>query len=132
MIDGLFRAAYTTMAEKVWAESPQTHVITHGYAHAIPDGRAVINLPLGFHFVGSAKPAFCKKDILDMTVATGIVVNPTNCSAEATETTLTSTLGATQSLSSPFQVSNCSALKFKPMFAAKTSGKTSKQVGCEH
>jgi len=59
----------------------------------------------------------------------GYLLNPTNCSAEATETTLTSTLGATQSLSSPFQVSNCSALKFKPVFASKTSAKTSKQIG---
>ncbi len=59
----------------------------------------------------------------------GYLLNPTNCSAEATETTLTSTLGATQSLSSPFQVSNCSALKFKPTFASKAGGKTSKATG---
>jgi hypothetical protein len=55
--------------------------------------------------------------------------NPTNCSAFATETTLTSTFGATQSLSSPFQVSNCSALAFKPKFGAASEGKTSKANG---
>jgi len=59
----------------------------------------------------------------------GYLLNPTNCSAEATETTLTSTFGATDTLSSPFQVSNCSALKFKPTFAAKAGGKTSKAGG---
>ena len=44
----------------------------------------------------------------------------------ATESTLTSTFGATQNVSSPFQVSNCGALAFKPSFKASTSAKTSK------
>ena len=48
--------------------------------------------------------------------------NPTNCSALATESTLTSTFGATQSLSSPFQVGDCNALAFKPSYSASTSG----------
>jgi hypothetical protein len=55
--------------------------------------------------------------------------NPTNCGALATEYTLTSTFGATQSLSSPFQVGNCSSLAFKPSFKATTSGKASKANG---
>jgi hypothetical protein len=55
--------------------------------------------------------------------------NPTNCSAFATETTLTSTFGATQSLANPFQVNNCSALAFKPKFGAASEGKTSKAKG---
>ena len=59
----------------------------------------------------------------------GFLVNPTSCGAEATETTLTSTLGATQTLSSPFQVSNCSALAFKPAAGASTGAKTSKANG---
>jgi hypothetical protein len=59
----------------------------------------------------------------------GYLLNPTNCSALATETTFTSTLGATQTLSSPFQVSNCSSLKFKPVFGSKAGGKTSKAGG---
>ena len=60
----------------------------------------------------------------------GYLINPTNCSAFLTESTLTSTLGATQSgLTSPFQVNNCSALAFKPSFKSKTSAKTSRANG---
>jgi hypothetical protein len=59
----------------------------------------------------------------------GFLVNPTNCGALATETTLTSTLGATQSMSIPFQVNNCGALAFKPSFGSATGAKTSKANG---
>lgn len=61
----------------------------------------------------------------------GFMLNPTNCTTPlATESTLTSTMGATQSgLSTAFPVTNCSALAFKPTFAAKTSAKTSKANG---
>jgi hypothetical protein len=55
--------------------------------------------------------------------------NPTNCGPLATESTLTSTFGAIQGLSSPFQVGNCSALAFKPSFKTSTSAKTSKLNG---
>jgi len=55
--------------------------------------------------------------------------NPTNCGPLATESTLTSTFNATQSLSSPFQVGNCSALAFKPSFKVSTDAKTSKAGG---
>ncbi len=55
--------------------------------------------------------------------------NPTNCRALATEFALTSTSGAAQSLSSPFQIGGCSALAFKPSFKATTSGKASKANG---
>jgi hypothetical protein len=59
----------------------------------------------------------------------GFLVNPTNCGPLATETTLTSTFGTPQSLASPFQVNNCSALSFKPKFGAAGEGKTSKAKG---
>ncbi len=59
----------------------------------------------------------------------GYLINPTNCSLFATETALTSTFGATQNLSSPFQVGNCSALALKPSFKSATSAKTSKALG---
>jgi hypothetical protein len=59
----------------------------------------------------------------------GFLVNPTNCGVLATETTLTSTLGTEQKLSSPFQVGNCKALAFKPKFGSSTSAKTSKANG---
>jgi hypothetical protein len=55
--------------------------------------------------------------------------NPTNCGPLQTESTLTSTFGATQPLSSPFQVGNCGALAFKPSFKVSTSAKTSKLNG---
>jgi hypothetical protein len=59
----------------------------------------------------------------------GFLLNPTSCAAMSTDTTVTSTFGATQNLSSPFQVGNCNLLKFKPAFKATTSSKTSKANG---
>ncbi|MCW3057686.1 MAG: hypothetical protein JWO21_1655 [Solirubrobacterales bacterium] len=55
--------------------------------------------------------------------------NPTNCGALATNSTLTSTFGATANVSSPFQVANCNALAFKPSFKVSSSAKTSKANG---
>jgi hypothetical protein len=55
--------------------------------------------------------------------------NPTFCGALATDSTLTSTFGALQGLSSPFKVGNCNALAFKPSFKAGTSAKTSRATG---
>lgn len=59
----------------------------------------------------------------------GFLQNPTNCGVLQTETTLTSTLGATQKISTPFQVNNCGALQFKPSFGSSTGAKTSKANG---
>jgi hypothetical protein len=60
----------------------------------------------------------------------GFLINPTNCGVLATETVLGSTFGASQSLSTPFQVSNCSALAFKPRFTASANAaKASKKNG---
>jgi hypothetical protein len=59
----------------------------------------------------------------------GFLINPTNCGALATNTTLTSTFGSTQALASPFQATNCSALAFKPKFSASSNGKTSRANG---
>ncbi len=59
----------------------------------------------------------------------GFLVNPTNCGVLATESTLTSTFGATQGLSTPFQATGCSALAFKPNFTASSNAKTSKNSG---
>jgi hypothetical protein len=61
--------------------------------------------------------------------AQGFLVNPTNCSALATNTTLMSSLGATQALATPFQATNCSALAFKPKFGASSNAKTSRANG---
>jgi hypothetical protein len=57
------------------------------------------------------------------------ILNPTNCSPFSTESTLTSTLGATRTISSPFQVQGCSSLGFKPSFSASTSSHTSRANG---
>jgi hypothetical protein len=60
----------------------------------------------------------------------GFLLNPTSCAALSTETSAVSTFGATQTLpNSPFQLSNCAALKFAPTFKAKTSARTSKANG---
>jgi hypothetical protein len=55
--------------------------------------------------------------------------NPTNCGPLASETTLTSTFGATQDLASPFQVGSCGALAFTPSFKAYSDAKTSRAKG---
>jgi hypothetical protein len=59
----------------------------------------------------------------------GFLVNPTNCGLLATETALTSTLGATQLVSTPFQVSNCEQLAFGPSLEVATNGHLSKADG---
>lgn len=55
--------------------------------------------------------------------------NPTSCAPLSTESLLTSTFGASQGLSTPFQVGGCGALAFKPALSASSSAKTSKLGG---
>ena len=55
--------------------------------------------------------------------------NPTDCEPLAVGGTLTSTQGATASVSSHFQAANCAALPFKPVFSVSTQAKSSKQNG---
>lgn len=59
----------------------------------------------------------------------GFTFNPTNCSKTAIGATLTSTEGASASDSTPFQVTNCASLAFKPKFTASSAGKTSRASG---
>jgi hypothetical protein len=59
----------------------------------------------------------------------GFTFNPTSCSKLQVGGSLTSTQGATSTLATPFQVTNCATLKFAPKFAVSTSGKTSKANG---
>jgi hypothetical protein len=55
--------------------------------------------------------------------------NPTSCATLATESVLSGTFGASQSLSSPFQVGGCGALSFKPSLSVSTGGRPTKAGG---
>ena len=59
----------------------------------------------------------------------GFTFNPTNCAKTAISGTLASSQGATAAVSTPFQVTNCANLAFKPKLAISTSGKTSRSRG---
>jgi hypothetical protein len=59
----------------------------------------------------------------------GFIFNPTNCDEQAVTGTISSAQGATAGVSSPFAVTGCANLPFKPSFTATTQGKTSKQSG---
>jgi hypothetical protein len=59
----------------------------------------------------------------------GFTFNPTNCNPLAITGSLTSSEGASDALSVPFQATNCAVLAFKPQLAAATSGKTSRANG---
>jgi hypothetical protein len=55
--------------------------------------------------------------------------NPTNCSKLSIGAMLTSTEGMSATVASPFQVTNCATLGFKPAFSVSTNGKTSRANG---
>ncbi len=55
--------------------------------------------------------------------------NPTNCSKMALTGTVQLNEGGSSTISTPFQVTNCAALKFEPKFSVSTSGKTSRTGG---
>jgi hypothetical protein len=56
-------------------------------------------------------------------------LNPTSCDPLAISSTLTSNLGASATISSPFQDASCANLAFAPKFAVSTSGRTSRANG---
>lgn len=55
--------------------------------------------------------------------------NPTNCAQKQITGTVYSAQGATAGVSSPFAVTGCQNLPFKPGFSVSTSGRTSKAGG---
>ena len=59
----------------------------------------------------------------------GFTFNPTSCNKMAVNGTLFSSEGAPAAVSTPFQVTNCERLAFKPTLTATTAGKTSKADG---
>jgi hypothetical protein len=61
----------------------------------------------------------------------GFTFNPTSCNPMKVEGTITSAEGGSSTVSDPFQVTNCQALKFAPDVSFSTSGKTSKADGAD-
>ncbi|HTZ65685.1 MAG TPA: hypothetical protein VMB51_16415 [Solirubrobacteraceae bacterium] len=59
----------------------------------------------------------------------GFEFNPTNCDLTRIESVLTGAEGASTRVSSPFQVTGCQNLPFKPAVNAQTQGQTSKADG---
>jgi hypothetical protein len=59
----------------------------------------------------------------------GFTFNPTNCAKMAITANVSSAEGMSAGVSSPFQVTNCSKLVFKPQFKVSTAGKTSRKDG---
>jgi hypothetical protein len=55
--------------------------------------------------------------------------NPTSCAKTAITGTLSSAEGMSAGVGTPFQVTNCAVLAFKPNFTASTSSKTSRKNG---
>jgi hypothetical protein len=55
--------------------------------------------------------------------------NPTNCGKLQVSGAIKSTQGQSSALATPFQVTNCRALKFAPKFSASTTGHTTKAGG---
>jgi hypothetical protein len=61
--------------------------------------------------------------------ASGFTFNPTNCAQQQITAAITGAQGATANVASPFAVTGCAGLPFKPVFTASTQGKTSKANG---
>jgi hypothetical protein len=55
--------------------------------------------------------------------------NPTNCASRSITAKISGEEGAVANVSSPFAVTGCAGLAFKPAFAASTSAKTSRASG---
>jgi hypothetical protein len=63
------------------------------------------------------------------TTRTGFQFNPTNCEKMQVIGSVDSNENTVDTITVPFQVTNCAALKFQPKFAVSTSGKTSRIDG---
>jgi hypothetical protein len=59
----------------------------------------------------------------------GFMLDPTSCSDLSTDTSLVSSLGATDAVSTPFKATGCSALSFSPSFNVSTSAKHTRRFG---
>ena len=80
----------------------------------------------------SSKGSPCRSSTSTSTSpAPGFTFNPTNCAAASVTGTIVSDQGVPSPVSVPFQVTNCTNLKFTPKFTVSTSGKTSKADGAD-
>ncbi len=59
----------------------------------------------------------------------GFMLDPTSCGPLATSTSLVSTFGATDTVTTPFQASGCSSLAFAPTLSVSTNAKTTRRFG---
>ncbi len=59
----------------------------------------------------------------------GFIFNPTSCNRMSLTGSLTGGAGGVEPVSNSFQVTNCAALGFKPVFKVSTAGKTSRAKG---
>ena len=59
----------------------------------------------------------------------GFMFNPTNCSGQSVDATISGAQGAIANVSSPFAVGGCRSLGFKPVFKVAVSGRTSRAKG---
>ncbi len=59
----------------------------------------------------------------------GFTFNPTSCTPMEVSGSIQSSEGASAPVKTPFQVTNCAALKFEPKLTVSTSGKTSRANG---
>jgi hypothetical protein len=59
----------------------------------------------------------------------GFMVNPSDCTQKQSSATLLSNEGATASLSSPFQVTGCAGLAFRPKLALSLTGRKQVRTG---
>jgi hypothetical protein len=115
------------------------NVVTRATINVEPyTGRVVVGTSLPYFVNGVGLPeSGIPLRLQKLTVAItrqSFLSNPTHCGALATESTLTGTVtpgstGSTQSIATPFQVTECSKLAFKPSFSAVSGAKTSKANG---
>lgn len=59
----------------------------------------------------------------------GFMVNPTSCEGSTMHATISSTGGASEVASAPFNVANCAKLAFAPKLTASTKAKVSRRLG---
>jgi hypothetical protein len=99
------------------------YVVTHATINVDPHSARVIATSTDLPTIFKGVPLRLR-NISVAVNRSSFLSNPTNCGALSTDSTLTSTFGATQGLSSPFAVTSCNTLPFKPAFSAATGAST--------